>query len=145
MVSNHDPLVQSLSEYTHNNSFHGNGINWDYNNTCTCKSFIRLCAIHRNLLLSVTASTEAVSAYIALFSSSCPTFPSPILPSFLIFHLLSSGLVETCVAIGVVIGPFFVSTLAVQNNDVIAKRFDYPTVVLFSGNKEHEKYSWCKT
>ena len=140
MVSNHDPLVQSLSEYTHNNSFHGNGINWDYNNTCTCKSFIRLCAIHRNLLLSGD-STEAVSAYIALLSSSCPTFPSR---PFLISHLLSSGLVETCVAIGVVIGPFFVSTLAVQNNDVIAKRFDYPTVVLFSGNKEHEKYSWQK-
>ena len=33
---------------------------------------------------------------------------------------------------------FFVSTLAVQNKEVIAKRFDYPTVVLFSGINEHE-------
>ena len=60
-----------------------------------CVPFTEICCFQ------VTASTEAVSAYIALFSPSCP-----ILPSFLIFRLPSSGLVETCVAIGVVIGPF---------------------------------------
>ena len=39
----------------------------------------------------------------------------------------------------VILGPFFVSTLAVQNKTTsfFAKRFDYPTAVLFSGNKEH--------
>ena len=46
----------------------------------------------------------------------------------------TSDFVEACVARSSHTWSFFVSTLAVQNKDVIAKRFDYPTVVLFSGN-----------
>ena len=38
---------------------------------------------------------------------------------------------------------FCINTSHFKNKKfLIAKRFDYPAAVLFSGNREHERYSW---
>ena len=43
----------------------------------------------------------------------------------------------------VILSPFLYQHLLFKTKVLIAKRFDYPTVILFSGNKEHERQK-CK-